>query len=114
MTKFSDFMSNLFAKAATTERTKSGKQIHAANPSRIPANVLAGCKVELVIVPGSDHPASTREGKPIFALNKRGQRYRVTDQYGVTRKQWKKLVADEKRRAAGRFVGVFDFPSKVA
>jgi len=112
MTNFSDFMSNLFAQAQSGERTKSGKQIHHANPSRIPANVLAGCKTELVVIPGSDHPASTREGKPIFALNSRGQRYRVTDQYAITRKAWKKLVADEKRRAAGRFVGVFGFPSK--
>lgn len=111
---FYDFMRNMFAQVESKDRTKSGKQIHHANPSRIPANVLAGCVQELVIVPGSDHAASTREGKPVFAVNKHGQRYRVTDQYGITRKQWKKLVADEKRRAAGRFVGVFGFPSKAA
>lgn len=112
MTSFSEFMSNLFAQAESGARTKSGKQIHHANPSRIPACVLNGCVQELVIVPGSDQPASTRKGKPVFALNKQGRKYRVTDQYGITRQRWKKLVADEQRAAAGRFVGTFDFPRK--
>lgn len=106
MTNFYEFMSSFFAQA------KSNRQLHHANPPGVPSSILAGCKVELVVVPGSDRPASTREGKPVFALNSHGQRYRVTDQYAITQKQWKKLVADEKRRAAGRFVGPFGFPSK--
>ena len=105
MTNFADF------KTVLLEQDKSNLKHH-ANPSGIPDSVTGGCKIKLVAVPGSDHPASTREGKPIFALNKRGQRYRVTDQYAITQKRWKKLVADEKRRAAGRFVGTFDFPRK--
>lgn len=112
MTSFRDFMNSLFATAEAGTRTKSGKKIHHANPSRVPLNVLTGCKQELVVVPGTDHPASTREGKPIFATRKGGQRYRVTDQYGITRKQWKAMINDEKRKAAGRYVGPFGFPSK--
>ena len=68
-----------------------------------PLNVLQGCKKELVVIPGSDRPATRKDGTPIYAKDKRGQKYLVMDQYAVTKKQWKQMQNDQKRKAAGRW-----------
>ncbi|HEY7824529.1 MAG TPA: hypothetical protein VIG24_16930 [Acidimicrobiia bacterium] len=79
--------------------------IHELGPVRkgTPINVLMGCKKELVVIPGTDRPATRKDGTPIFAKDKHGKRYMVMDQYGVTKKQWKQMQNDQKRKAAGRW-----------
>lgn len=72
--------------------------------SGIPASVLGGCKQELVVIPGTDRPAFTKEGKPVLAHVKgSGRKYQVMEQMGIPRKQWKALVNEQKRKAAGRW-----------
>lgn len=68
-----------------------------------PINVLMGCKKELVVMPGMDRPATRKDGTPIYAKDKHGKQYLVMDQYAVTRKQWKQMQNDQKRKAAGRW-----------
>ena len=68
-----------------------------------PINVLMGNKKEHVIVPGQTSPAYTKEGKPVMAQDKHGRVYHVQDQYAVSKKQWKSMVNDQKRKAAGRW-----------
>ena len=83
--------------------------IHELGPhkkSGLPMCVAAGCKKELVLVPGKTSPAFTKEGKPIMARTKArdgGRLYQVQDNYGISKKQWKSMVNDQKRKAAGRW-----------
>lgn len=79
--------------------TEIGTRVRAG----IPTSVLAGCKEELVLIPGAVQFAYTKEGKPVLAKNKKGQTYHVQDNYAVTRKQWKAMQNDQKRKAAGRW-----------
>jgi hypothetical protein len=79
------------------------------NRTGTPMSVLNGCKEELVLIPGASALAFTKEGKPIMAKAKTGRAYQVTENYAVTRKQWKAMQNDQKRKAAGKAV-VFGFP----
>ena len=69
----------------------------------LPMNVAMGNKTELVAIPGLGAPAFSKSGKPIMAKDRHGRPYQVTENYGVTRKQWKQMQNDEKRKAAGRW-----------
>lgn len=71
--------------------------------SGTPISVLMGCKKELVLIPGATSLAYTREGKPVLAKNKHGRTYHVMDNYAVTRKQWKQMQNDQRRKEAGRW-----------
>lgn len=87
-------------------RLLDGMGIHEIGPhvrKGTPVSVLMGCKQELVLVPGATRPAFTREGKPVMAKDKHGRPYHVTDNYGVPKKLWKKMVNDQKRKDAGRW-----------
>ncbi|ARB06148.1 hypothetical protein FDH38_gp094 [Dinoroseobacter phage vB_DshS-R5C] len=68
-----------------------------------PVNVLMGCKEELVIVPGSDRPATRKDGTPIIGTAKGGKKYQVMDQYAIPKKRWKAMQNDQKRKAEGRW-----------
>lgn len=71
--------------------------------SGTPLNVLMGCKPALTVVPGTDTPARTKEGKPVLAKNKAGRVYQVMDQYAIPTKRWKQMQRDQQRREAGRY-----------
>ena len=83
----------------------AGMGIHELGPVQkgTPINVLMGCKKELVQVPGASQPATRKDGTPIYSVDKRGNRYLVMDNYAVTKKQWKQMQNDQKRKAAGRW-----------
>lgn len=69
----------------------------------VPMSVLTGCNTELVAIPGMDQPAFSKKGKPIMAKDKHGRIYQVQENYAVTRKQWKAMQNDEKRKSEGRW-----------
>lgn len=80
--------------------------IHELGPHRrsgTPISVLTGCRKELVVLPGMDQPAVRKDGTPIISKDKHGRDYQVMDQYAVTKKQWKAMQNDQKRKAAGRW-----------
>jgi len=80
--------------------------IHELGPHRhsgIPLSVLGGCKKAVTIVPGTEKPAYTKEGKPVMAKDKHGRVYHATDQYGIPTKQWKQMQREQKRKAEGRW-----------
>jgi len=68
-----------------------------------PINVLLGNKKEHVIIPGQSSPAYTKEGNPVMAKDKYGRVYHVQDQYAVSKKLWRSMVNDQKRKAEGRW-----------
>lgn len=116
MSIFKNLMATLFGKLADSPATpaipgamgellaKMGiTEIGPHRVSGIPASVLGGCKEELVLIPGAVQLAFTREGKPVLAKNKQGRVYQVSENYAVTRKQWKAKQNDQKRKAAGRW-----------
>ena len=72
-------------------------------PKGTPACVLNGCKPETVIIPRSGRPAFTKKGKPVMAKDKHGKVYQVTEHYGMSKKMWKQMLNDQKRKAAGRW-----------
>ncbi len=113
MNIFGQIMSKLFGKTKDMEGPIPGAQgrilasmgIHEIGPhirKGTPLSVLNGCRKELVVVPGSDRPAFTKEGKPVLAKDKHGRTYQVTDQYAVPVKRWKQMLRDEERKASGR------------
>jgi hypothetical protein len=83
--------------------------IHELGPhlrSGLPPNVAAGCRKKVVLIPGASRPAFTKEGKPVMArteASKGGRPYQVMDNLGISVKEWKSRVNDEKRKAAGRW-----------
>lgn len=115
MNLFQNIMSKLFGSVKDDKsgavpgamgRLLASMGIHQLGPrmSRgTPPSVLGGCKTELVLLPGMSKPAYTKEGKPVLAKNKQGRVYHVTENYAVTRKQWKQMVNDQKRKEAGRW-----------
>lgn len=115
MNLFQNIMSKLFGSAKDDKsgavpgamgRLLASMGIHELGPFQsrgIPPSVLGGCKPELVLLPGMSKPAYTKEGKPVLAKNKAGRTYHVTENYAVTRKQWKQMVNDQKRKEAGRW-----------
>jgi len=84
----------------------AGMGIHELGPHRrsgVPFSVLGGCKKAVTIVPGSEKPAYTKEGKPVMAKDKNGRVYHVMDQYSIPTKQWKQMQREQKRKAEGRW-----------
>lgn len=79
--------------------------IHEIGPAKtgIPLSVLMGCKKEHVLIPGASRPSYTREGKPVIAKNEHGKEYHVMENYAVTKKMWKSMQNDQKRKAEGRW-----------
>ena len=72
--------------------------------SGTPMSVLTGCRKGVMVVPNTDHPAMTRAGKPLICQRKgSGQKYQAMDQHGMDRRDWKRRVNDEKRKATGRW-----------
>lgn len=113
MNVFGQLMSKLLGKKPSPEgpipgamgRLLADMGIHELGPVQkgTPLNVLQGCKQELVVIPGTDRPATRKDGTPIYSKDKRGQKYLVMDQYAVPKKQWKAMQQAEKRKAAGRW-----------
>lgn len=114
MSIFNQLMTKLFGKGPDKDGPIPGAMgrllaqmgIHEIGPHRqsgTPMSVLTGCKKGVVVIPGSDRPAMRRDGTPIFAVDKHGKKYLVTDQYGVSSRQWKAMQNDQKRKAAGRW-----------
>jgi len=69
----------------------------------IPDSVLLGCKPKVVAIPRTEHTARRKDGTVIKRKNKRGRDVDVIDVYGVSAKEWKKRLNDQKRRANGRW-----------
>jgi len=87
----------------------AGMGIHEIGPHMrggAPINVLMGCKKKVMLIPGATRPAYTKEGKPVMARTKAsaGSRlYHVQDNLGISVREWKSRVNDEKRKAVGRW-----------
>ncbi|UXO93776.1 hypothetical protein Pan1_61 [Pseudanabaena phage Pan1] len=79
--------------------------IHELGPVQrgIPGSVLMGNREELVLIPGATRPAYTKEGKPVLIKTKQGRTIQATENFAVTRKQWKQMINDQKRKAEGRW-----------
>lgn len=116
MAIFQDLMAKLFKSGPDLSGPVPGAMgkilasmgIHEIKPATrgTPMNVLAGCRPGVFAIPGPGTPALTKEGKQVVAKTRAsmgGRPYQVMDQRGISMREWKTRINDEKRKKAGRW-----------